>query len=145
MKRIIKDYKSIDSDLLVTINSLYPDGIGEEDLISFTNTKGETIRAIEIKTDDTIYLIKMSSQLEQKLEEFSIEEPKIDDDLGDYFDMGSAPDDLPAEEDEEDEKPKNGKAEYDDEDFDEEDLDDIDDDIDEDIADEEYDEEDDDE
>ena len=125
MKRIIKDYKSIDSDLLVTINSLYPDGIGEEDLISFTNTKGETIRAIELRTDDTIYLIKMSSQLEQKLEEFNIEDPKIDDDIGDFFNMGTKPDDIPDDDndDEEDDSINGSEIDEDIPDDDEEDDD----------------------
>ena len=127
MKRIIKDYKSIDSDLLMTINSLYPDGIGEEDLISFTNTKGETIRAVELRTDDTIYLIKMSSQLEQKLEEFNIDDSKMDDDLDDYFDMGKKPDDIPDDVDDDEDSGDNDDIpdeDTNDDDLDDDDMDD---------------------
>jgi DNA-directed RNA polymerase subunit delta len=74
LKRIIKDYKTASEELLMKLNTLYPNGISDKDVITFANSKGETYRAVEVRTEDTIYLIKMSQQLREKLEDFDVEE-----------------------------------------------------------------------
>jgi hypothetical protein len=69
MKRIIKDYKNITPELLDILNERYPEGIDEDDLISFKNHLGELISAVEIRYEDDIYLIKVSKQLTAKMDE----------------------------------------------------------------------------
>jgi hypothetical protein len=71
MKRVIKDYKSMGLDLLQLLLKSFPDGIYEEDLISFTTPKGKTIHAVEIKTEDTIYLIKVDQELQSAVDSFT--------------------------------------------------------------------------
>ena len=71
MKRVIKDYKSIGIELFQLLVKSFPDGIYEDDLITITKPNGETISAIELRTDDTIYLIKMNQELQMKMDSFT--------------------------------------------------------------------------
>lgn len=64
MKRIIKDYKTISQEHADLIAERYPNGFENEHLISFTTPKGEFIKALEIKTEDTIYLFKIDKNME---------------------------------------------------------------------------------
>ncbi len=64
MKRIIKDYKNISQEHADLIAEFYPNGFENENLVSFTTPKGEFIKALEIKTDDTIYLFKIDKNME---------------------------------------------------------------------------------
>lgn len=103
MKRIIKDYTTITKEQLQLISDAYPDGIDSEMLISFVNAKGEYVKALEVRTDDTIFLFKISAGMLAK----------IDDHTDDDFDMGDFVDDYdlpkPESEDEDDDKPKKKK------------------------------------
>lgn len=126
MKRIIKDYTTITKEQLELLAQAYPDGIDTDMMISFLNAKGEYVKALEVRTDDTIYLFKMSSGMLAK----------IDDHTDDDFDFGDFVDDydFPSNDDN-DEKPakkgrKSKKASSDDDDEDDydDDMDDEDDD-----------------
>jgi len=68
----------------------YPDGYDYEDIISFKNAKGETVKAVELRTEDTVYLVKVSSKLENAMEEYAEDEDYFDD--NDDFDV-NVPDD----------------------------------------------------
>lgn len=92
MKRIIKDYKNITPELLDILNSRYPEGIDEDDLITFTNHLNEKVKAVEIRFEDDIYLIKVSKQLAAKMDEAMDDD---DDDEMDDYDEGTG--DLDAE------------------------------------------------
>lgn len=63
MNRIIVDHKKLTSEILNLLVEKFPDGYGIRDIIKFTNYKGQYIEAVEVKTDDTIYLVKISDQL----------------------------------------------------------------------------------
>ena len=78
MKRIIVDYKKLTSEILNLLVEKFPDGYGIRDIIRFTNHKGQYVEAVEVATDDTIYLVKMSDELVDSMENFYEEE---DDDL----------------------------------------------------------------
>ena len=78
MKRVIKDYKTISTELLQLLKENYPYGIDDEDLIFFTTPKGYKIEAVELRTSDTIYLIKVSSELQNQLSSFIIDREGID-------------------------------------------------------------------
>lgn len=47
--------------------------------MTFQNAKGETVKAIEVRTDDTIYLVKIGLKLEQEMEDYSDEEMREND------------------------------------------------------------------
>jgi|GEM_PF-193041 len=82
MKRIIKDYTNVTDDQLRLITKQYPDGIDSDHLISFTGPKGEYVKAIEVRTEDTIFLFKISGQMLAKIDSITDD----DFDLGDFSD-----------------------------------------------------------
>lgn len=57
--------------MLELLLKTFPDGIYEEDLISFTTPKGVRIKALELRTDDAVYLIKMDEDLQAKMDFFT--------------------------------------------------------------------------
>ncbi|MEZ4800570.1 MAG: DNA primase [Flavobacteriales bacterium] len=69
LKRIIKDYKTLGKEHIDLINEHYPNGFENDNLVSFTTPKGQFIKALEIKTDDTIYLFKIDKNMEVDEEE----------------------------------------------------------------------------
>src|SRR5690606_13659185 len=64
MKRIIVDYKKLTPEILGLLVEKYPDGYDDDQIISFKNSKNETVEAVEVRTEDTIYLVKVSTRLE---------------------------------------------------------------------------------
>ena len=67
MKRIIVDYKKLTPEILGLLVEKYPDGYDDDQIISFKNAKNETVDAVEVKTQDTIYLVKVSTRLENTM------------------------------------------------------------------------------
>ncbi len=63
IKRVIKDYKSLEKEHIDLITEHYPNGFENEDLVSFTTPKGQFIKALEIRTPDTIYLFKIDKNM----------------------------------------------------------------------------------
>lgn len=63
LKRIIKDYKTLSQEHIDLINEHFPNGFENENLVSFITPKGEFIKALEIRTDDTIYLFKIDKNM----------------------------------------------------------------------------------
>lgn len=80
MKRVIVDYQNISPDLLRMLSHKYPDGYEDADIIQFKNSKGENIRAVEVRTEDTIYLVKVSVKLQETLEEMDADDLSYSDD-----------------------------------------------------------------
>ncbi|PKA96493.1 hypothetical protein B0O79_0128 [Flavobacteriaceae bacterium MAR_2009_75] len=70
MLRKLIDYKKLDHALAALLIESYPDGYGDDDIIIFKNLKGDTVEAVEIKTDDTIYLVKISKSLAKFISDF---------------------------------------------------------------------------
>ncbi|EAR13000.1 hypothetical protein PI23P_10240 [Polaribacter irgensii 23-P] len=79
MKRVIVDFAKLTADILGLLITKYPKGYGNSDIISFKNTKGETIKTLEVKTEETIYLVKISERLEQTMEAFAEDEDSFDE------------------------------------------------------------------
>lgn len=67
MKRIIIDYKKLTPKILILLSEKYPGGYGDSDIIEFKNMHNDTIEAVQVETDNTIYLVKVSSKLHQKI------------------------------------------------------------------------------
>lgn len=76
MKRIIKNYTNISEAHIALITAEYPDGFGDDDVRTLSLPDGKYIRCLEIKTDDTIYLFRIDSEMIEMLEEAT------DDDFG---------------------------------------------------------------
>ncbi|WP_421813480.1 hypothetical protein [Flagellimonas sp.] len=74
LKRVIVDYKKLTSEVLKLLVEKYPDGYGDDDVINFKNLKGEYIEAVEVSTEDTKYLVKISSKLERTMADFDEED-----------------------------------------------------------------------
>ncbi len=67
MKRVIVDYKKLTPEILSLLVEKYPDGYDDDQIISFKNAKNETVDAVEVRTEDSIYLVKVSTRLENTM------------------------------------------------------------------------------
>ncbi len=63
MQRVIVDYKKLTPEILSLLTTKFPDGYGDSDIITFKNHKNETIDAVEVRTDETVYLVKIGKHL----------------------------------------------------------------------------------
>lgn len=70
MKRLLVDYHKLSHEVAALLIDTYPDGYGDEDIIAFRNAKGEIIEAVEVKTEDTLYLVKISKSLSYFISNF---------------------------------------------------------------------------
>ena len=124
MKRIIVDYAKLTGDILNLLVDKFPDGYDDSDIIRFRNAQNELIEAVEVRTEDTIYLVKVSTKLASRMEKFD-----EDDDLDSVVEpitpikgVDLDDDDIPNEDEEEEEqdllKDKGGSDDGDDDDED---------------------------
>ncbi|WP_421802798.1 hypothetical protein [Flagellimonas sp.] len=82
MKRILIDYKKLDHTVASILIDSYPDGYGDDDIITIRKPNGEVIEAVEVKTADTIYLVKISKSLSNFIANFEETiEKELDKDL----------------------------------------------------------------
>ena len=70
MKRVIVDYAKLTNEILTLLVEKFPDGYDDSNIIRFKNAKNETIEAVEVRTEDTIYLVKVSTKLADRIENF---------------------------------------------------------------------------
>lgn len=70
MKRVIVDYSKLTEEILKLLVEKYPDGYDRTDIISFKNAQNEQVKAVELRTEDTIYLVKVSRQLKITLQSY---------------------------------------------------------------------------
>jgi hypothetical protein len=63
LKRVIKDYNTLSQEHIDLINEHFPNGFENENLVSFVTPKGQFIKALEVRTDDTIYLFKIDKNM----------------------------------------------------------------------------------
>ena len=98
LKRVIVDFKKLTPEILALLVEKYPDGYDDNQIISFKNKNNEIIEAVEVTTEDTKYLVKVSTKLavtmenydEEDYEDFDNNDPKavqdpdmIDEDTND--------------------------------------------------------------
>jgi hypothetical protein len=74
MKRVIVDYKKLTPEILSLLVDKYPDGYDDDHVISFKNAKNETVEAVEVRTEDSIYLVKVSTKLENSMANYDEED-----------------------------------------------------------------------
>lgn len=70
MKRVIVDYSKLTGEILNLLVEKFPDGYDDSDIVRFKNAKNETVEAVEVKTEDTIYLVKVSTKLADRIENY---------------------------------------------------------------------------
>ncbi|WP_447637016.1 DNA primase [Flavobacterium microcysteis] len=122
MKRIIVDYSKLTNEILTLLVEKFPDGYDDSNIIRFKNAKNELVEAVEVRTEDTIYLVKVSTKLASRIENFD-----EDDDLEDVVVPMEAIKDLDLDDDadDDDDEEKEDKIELDDEDDEDRDIADI--------------------
>ncbi|PWH83502.1 hypothetical protein DIS18_02810 [Algibacter marinivivus] len=84
LKRVIVDFKKLTPEILTLLVEKYPDGYDDDHIISFRNQHNDMIEAVEVTTEDTKYLVKVSSKLavtmenydEDDYEDFDSDDPK---------------------------------------------------------------------
>ncbi|MDW5288400.1 hypothetical protein [Formosa sp. PL04] len=82
MRKVIVDYKKLTPEILTKLTEAFLDGYGDRDIIKFDNHRNETIEAVEIKTDDAIYLVKVSCKLHYTMSNFDSNEDVVLNSLG---------------------------------------------------------------
>ena len=124
MRRVIVDYAKLTDAILNLLVEKFPEGYDDSNIIRFRNAQNELIEAVEVRTEDTIYLVKVSTKLASRLEKFD------DDDLDSVIEpiapIKGLDLDTDDEEDEEEEDEKNDDLENGEDVIDEEDEDAID-------------------
>jgi DNA-directed RNA polymerase subunit delta len=85
MKRVIVDYSKLTGEILNLLVEKFPDGYDDSDIIRFKNAKNETIEAVEVRTVDTIFLVKISMKLSDRIINYD-EDDEIEDDVDDVED-----------------------------------------------------------
>ena len=140
MKRIIVDYSKLTNEILTLLVERFPDGYDDSNIVRFRNAQNELIEAVEVRTDDTIYLVKVSTKLASRLEKFD-EDDDIDD-IVEPIDVikGIDLDDDASDDDDDEEndltKDSDDSSSDDDDDDDDEDIDSLENIVDEDDEDE---------
>ncbi|HPF96924.1 MAG: hypothetical protein R2802_06310 [Flavobacteriaceae bacterium] len=122
MKRLIVDYKKLNKDILDLLVEKFPDGYDDSDIITFRNLKNEVVEAVEVRTEDTIYLVKVGTRLIQAMEDYGDEDTNEREEDGadvDFEDVKNQDDDeitvKPSGDEDEDEDEDND-SDYDDQD-----------------------------
>ncbi|MGA9637391.1 DNA primase [Flavobacterium sp.] len=115
MKRVIVDYAKLTNEILNLLVDRFPDGYDDSDIIRFRNAKNELIEAVEVRTEDTIYLVKVSTKLADRIENYD-EDDEIDDVIEPIAPIKGL--DIDEDNDDDDEDENLDKPEFDDEDED---------------------------
>ena len=72
LKRVIVDYKKLDNKVLNLLVEKYPDGYDDDDIVTYRNADNEVVECIEVRTEDTAYLIKVSKRLVMAMEDYDV-------------------------------------------------------------------------
>lgn len=132
MRRVIVEYAKLTNEILNLLVDKFPDGYDDEDIVRFRNAKNELIEAVEVRTEDTMYLVKVSTKLADRIENYD-EDDEIDDVIEPIIPTkGLDLDDDMDDDDDEDENLDKPETDDDDDDSEDSDFSDDDDDDDED-------------
>ncbi|MEQ5791875.1 hypothetical protein J4E06_12475 [Muricauda sp. NFXS6] len=70
LKRVIVDYKKLDNAMLNLLVEKFPDGYDDDDIVTYRNANNEVVECVEVRTEDTAYLVKVSKRLVMAMEDF---------------------------------------------------------------------------
>lgn len=125
MKRVIVDYAKLTNEILNLLVEKFPDGYDDSDIIRFKNAKNELVEAVEVRTEDTIYLVKVSTKLSDRIENYDEDDEILNVAVEPIKELELDEDDADDESEEENlDKPESDPEDGDDEE-DESNLDDI--------------------
>ncbi len=72
----------------------FPDGYDDDDIVTYRNANNEVVECVEVRTEDTAYLVKVSKRLVMAMEDFD----ESDNDSEDESDLNT--DELEGSEEE---------------------------------------------
>ncbi|MBB4804001.1 hypothetical protein HNP37_004081 [Flavobacterium nitrogenifigens] len=138
MKRVIVDYAKLTNEILNLLVEKFPDGYDDSDVIRFRNAKNELVEAVEVRTEDTIYLVKISTKLADRIENYDEDDDldvdvdaiapvkgmDLDDDISDDDDDDDnqdKPDSDGGDDDDDDDDDDKADTDYDEDEEDDED------------------------
>ncbi|AEH00501.1 hypothetical protein [Lacinutrix sp. 5H-3-7-4] len=98
LKRVIVDFKKLTPEILAMLVEKFPDGYDDRHIVAFKNAKNELVEAVELITQDTKYLVKVSTKLEATMENYdeddyedfddndpeAIQDPEMDENSDDF-------------------------------------------------------------
>ena len=122
MKRIIVDYVKLTNEILNLLVEKFPDGYDDSNIIRFRNAQNELIEAVEVRTEDTIYLVKVSTKLADRIENYD-EDDEIADEIEPVVPMKGLDDEDDDIDDDDDTDDFPDQPETDDEDYEDSDDD----------------------
>jgi hypothetical protein len=70
MQRLIRSFNTLTDELRDKLQEQYPDGIDNSHIRTIATAKGDSLRVIELRTADAIYLIKISAESREEIEQF---------------------------------------------------------------------------
>ena len=62
MKRVIKSFSKMDAQQRGMLLQRFPNGISSSDLMNFTDGFGKRLRVLELKTPDSVLLVRFERQ-----------------------------------------------------------------------------------
>jgi len=80
LKRVIVDYKKLDNHILNLLVEKYPEGYDDADIVTYRNANNEVVECIEVRTEDTAYLVRVSKRLVMAMEDYDDSENISDND-----------------------------------------------------------------
>jgi len=86
LKRVIVDFKKLNNDILDLLVTKYPDGYEDRHIVSFKNAQNELIECVEVRTEDTLYLVKISKRLVDAMDDHDVDDEDEDEDDANYDD-----------------------------------------------------------
>ena len=120
MKRVIVDYAKLTNEILNLLVEKFPDGYDDSDVIRFKNAKNELVEAVEVRTEDTTYLVKVSTKLSDRIENYDEDDVIIDEVVAPIkgLELDEDDSDDETEDDKLDNDSEDGDDDEDDKDFD---------------------------
>ena len=118
MKRVIVDYSKLTNEILNLLVEKFPEGYDDTNIVRFRNAQNEMVEAVEVRTEDTIYLVKVSTKLANSMENFD-EDDDLDsmvEPLDDIVKRSDEDDDMTEDDDDEELINKTRKRDQDDDD-----------------------------
>ena len=106
MQRLIRSFNTLTDELREKLQEQYPDGIDNNHIRTLATPKGESLRVIELRTADAIYLIKINAESREEIEQF-LDQDEGASNMAEDMDSGEeieTPDSVEGEGEEEEEK-----------------------------------------
>ena len=105
MQRLIRSFNTLTDDLREKLQEQYPDGIDNNHIRTIATAKGDSLRVIELRTSDAIYLIKINAESREEIEQF-LDQDDGAQNMAEDMDSGEeieTPDSVEGEDEEEEE------------------------------------------